>query len=155
VVAVCPVVDPAHTLERLEHGWALYRRYFVWKWRNSLREKQAAWPQLYDLAEVRSMSSLTDMTDHLARIYGGYPSLESYLRGYALVGDVLGDIGQPARIVTAVDDPLIPVADFDRIARPPALTLTRTKLGGHCGYYDASRGGTWIEREVYATLSRC
>ena len=44
IVAVCPVIDPEHTLLRLESGWALYRQYFVWKWRRSLRKKQAAWP---------------------------------------------------------------------------------------------------------------
>lgn len=153
VVAVCPVVDPEHTLVRLEGGWPLYRRYFVWKWHRSLRQKQAAWPRLYDLDEVQKMDSLTDMTEHLACRYGGYPSLQEYLRGYAVTGDVLASVHHPTRIITAADDPIIPVADFDRIARPPALTVTRTGLGGHCGYYDAGRGGTWIEREIYATLT--
>lgn len=153
VVAVCPVVDPEHTMKRLEAGRAMYRRYFVWKWHNSLRQKQAAWPQLYDLTEVQALGTLTEMTDHLVRRYGGYPSLAEYLRGYAIVGDALGDICHPTRIITAADDPIISVDDFERIARPAALRLTRTDLGGHCGYYDARRGSTWIEREVLATLS--
>jgi predicted alpha/beta-fold hydrolase len=153
VVAVCPVLDPEHTLVRLERGWPLYRKYFVWKWRRSLKLKQAAWPQIYDLGAVHALDNLTDMTDHLARTYGGYPSLEEYLRGYAIVGDALGSIVHPTRIILASDDPIIPAADLDRIANPPALTVTRTKFGGHCGYYDAQRGGTWIEREIYATLA--
>ena len=49
IVAICPVLDPAHTLARLENGWALYRRYFVWKWQRSLAMKQLAWPGVYDL----------------------------------------------------------------------------------------------------------
>jgi len=146
-------VDPGHTLARLEGGWPVYRRYFVWKWHNSLRLKQAAWPQLYDLAEVRAMNNLTEMTDHLARRYGGYPSLQEYLRGYAVTGDVLETVRHPTRIITAADDPIIPVEDFERIAHPPALSVSRTALGGHCGFYDGGRGGTWIEREIHATLS--
>lgn len=153
VVAVCPVVEPGHTLERLESGWPVYRRYFVWKWRRSLRQKQAAWPGLYDLTDVQALDTLTDMTDQLARRYGGYPSLAAYLQGYAVTGDALASIRHPTRIITAADDPIIPVQDFDRIARPPALRVTRTALGGHCGYYDAKPGGTWIEREIFATLS--
>ena len=153
VVAVCPVVDPEHTLTRLEVGCPVYRRYFVRKWHDSLRQKQAAWPEVYDLSEVRAMDNLTDMTGHLACRYGGYPSLADYLKGYAVAGDALATISHPTRIITAADDPIIPVLDFDRIARPPALTITRTALGGHCGYYDARRGGTWIEREICATLS--
>jgi predicted alpha/beta-fold hydrolase len=152
VVAVCPVLDPEHTLVKLESGWALYRKYFVWKWHRSLRKKQQAWPHLYDLAPVQQLDNLTDMTDHLVRQYGGYPSLPVYLRGYAIVGDVLGSIVHPTRIISAADDPIIPAEDLDRIARPAALRVTRTTFGGHCGYYDASRGSTWIEREVLATL---
>jgi predicted alpha/beta-fold hydrolase len=153
VVAVCPVVDPGHTLVRLERGRALYRGYFVWKWHRSLRQKQAAWPDLYDLTEIQALDNLTDMTDQLVRRYGGYPSLAEYLQGYAVTGDALATIRHPTRIITAADDPIIPVADFDRIARPAALEVTCTALGGHCGYYDARRGGTWIEREIHATLT--
>jgi hypothetical protein len=153
VVAVCPVLDPGHTLVQLENGWALYRKYFVWKWHRSLQKKQAAWPELYDLGAVQALDNLTDMTDHLVRTYGGYPSLQQYLQGYAIVGDALGSIVHPTRIIAAADDPIIPARDLDRIARPAALTVTRTSFGGHCGFYDARPGGTWIEREVYATLA--
>ena len=150
---MCPVLDPEHTLVRLESGWALYRKYFVWKWQRSLKKKQQAWPQLYDLGPVQALDNLTDMTDHLVRTYGGYPSLQQYLQGYAIIGDVLGSIAHPTRIISAADDPIIPAEDLDRIARPAALTVTRTSFGGHCGFYDARPGGTWIEREVYATLA--
>jgi uncharacterized protein len=153
VIAVCPVVDPAHTMRRLEEGSTVYRRYFVRKWHRSLKQKQAAWPGLYDLSELQALDTLTEMTDHLVRRYADYPSLEAYLRGYAVTGDVLATIRHPTRIITSADDPIIPAGDFERIARPPALTVTRTALGGHCGYYDARRGGTWIEREIHATLS--
>jgi len=93
----------AEYLERLEAGWPLYRRYFVWKWHRSLRQKQAAWPRHYDLSEVRAMDNLTDMTEHLVRRYGGYPSLEDYLQGYAITGDALAAIRHPTRIITAAD----------------------------------------------------
>ena len=153
VVAVSPVLDPAHTLVRLEQGWALYRRYFVWKWRRSLRKKQQAWPQLYDLRATIELDSLTDMTDHLVRVYGGYPSLAEYLHGYALVDDALAGIVHPTRIIAAADDPIIPAADLARLAQPDSLEVTCTALGGHCGFYDGS-SSTWIEREMLATLLR-
>jgi predicted alpha/beta-fold hydrolase len=153
VVAVCPVVDPERTLARLEQGWPLYRWYFVRKWRDSLRRKQEAWPELYDLRSVRALGNLTAMTDYLARTYGGFASLQDYLRGYSIVGDALASIVHSTRIIAADDDPIIAVGDLDRIARPRVLSVTRTEFGGHCGYYDARRGGTWIEREVLETLN--
>jgi predicted alpha/beta-fold hydrolase len=154
IVAVCPVLDPEHTMDRLERGWILYRRYFIWKWRRSLRKKQAAWPQLYDLGEALQLDSLTAMTEHLVRLFGDYPTMSDYLRGYALVDGALASLVHPTRIIAAADDPIIPAADLARIARPAALEVTCTALGGHCGYYEGGRGSTWIEREVYATLAR-
>jgi predicted alpha/beta-fold hydrolase len=152
IVAVCPVLDPVHTLERLENGWALYRRYFVWKWQRSLAKKQLAWPQAYDLRDVRRMTSLTRMTDHLARVYGGFPSLEAYLRGYGVVDSALAALAVPTRIIAAADDPIIPAEDLGRLAAPPALGILRTSRGGHCGFFDRRAGGGWLEREVLATL---
>lgn len=154
VVAVCPVLDPQHTMAQLERGWVVYRRYFLWKWRRSLRRKQEAWPGLYDLDEALRLGTLTAMTEHLVRLFGDFPTMQDYLRGYAVVGDALAGIVHPTRIISAADDPIIPVADLARIARPPALEVTCTNFGGHCGYYDGGRQGSWIEREVYATLIR-
>jgi hypothetical protein len=152
IVAVCPVLDPEHTLVQLERGFALYRRYFIWKWRRSLRLKQAAWPQLYDLGRALTLDTLTAMTEHLVCTYGGFPSLREYLHGYAIVGDVLATLESPARIISAADDPIIPVADLARLARPAPLRITPTARGGHCGFYEGGHGSTWLEREVLATL---
>lgn len=153
IVAVCPVLDPEHTLLRLEQGWALYREYFIWKWRRSLRRKQQAWPAVYaSLGDILSLDNLTDMTDRLAVHYGGFPSLQDYLRGYAVVGPVLERLalspGLQARIISAADDPIIPAADLERIARPSNLEVTVTSFGGHCGFYGGGHGSSWLEREV-------
>jgi len=152
IVAVCPVLDPVHTLARLEDGWALYRRYFVWKWQRSLARKELAWPGVYDLSEVRRMANLTRMTDHLARVYGGFPSLNAYLRGYAVVGSALASLAVPTRIIAAADDPIIPEGDLAQLAASSALEILRTGRGGHCGFFDGADGGGWLEREVFATL---
>lgn len=152
IVAVCPVLDPQRTLEVLETGWVVYRRYFVSKWRGSLRLKQAAWPDLYDFADVLQLETLTEMTEHLVCRYGGYPSLESYLRGYAIVGDVLGSLQAPTRIISAVDDPIIPAEDLDRLPRLPNLSISRVGFGGHCGFFGVGATADWLQREILSTL---
>jgi uncharacterized protein len=158
VVAVCPVLDPEHTLVALESGWVLYRRYFVWKWRRSLRKKQQAWPQVYEsLADILRLDNLTDMTEQLACRYGGYASLQEYLRGYAIVGNVLEPLddvpGLRARIIAANDDPIIPAVDLERLARPRALEITRTTCGGHCGFFAGGSGPAWLEQEILASFN--
>jgi hypothetical protein len=86
------------------------------------------------------------------RVYGGFPSLGEYLRGYAIVGEALATLVRPTRIIAAADDPIIPAADLARLARPAALEITCTARGGHCGFYEGGSGSTWLEREVLATL---
>jgi predicted alpha/beta-fold hydrolase len=152
IVAISPVLDPEHTLHRLELGWALYRRYFIRKWRRSLRKKQAAWTHVYDLSRALELESLTEMTEHLVCTYGGYASLTEYLHGYAIVGEALSSLAVPTRIIAAADDPIIPAVDLARLARPAKLEITFTALGGHCGYFEGGHGSTWLEREVLATL---
>jgi uncharacterized protein len=157
IVAVCPVIDPEHTLARLESGWALYREYFVWKWRRSLRKKRAAWPDVYhSLDDILELGNLTEMTHRLACGYGGFPSLPEYLRGYALVGRALEPLealrAARVRIIAANDDPIIPAADLERIARPPVLEITRARYGGHCGFYDGVTGPTWVERQILTSF---
>jgi predicted alpha/beta-fold hydrolase len=159
VVAVCPVLDPEHTLVRLERGLALYRNYFVWKWKRSLRKKQEAWPQAYgSLADILRLGNLTDMTDQLACRYGGYPSLQDYLRGYAIVDDALAALDDTpdlqARIIAANDDPIIPAADLERVARARSLAITRTSFGGHCGFFAGGTSPAWLEQEIRASFER-
>jgi predicted alpha/beta-fold hydrolase len=152
-VAVCPVLDPEHTLVALEHGYWLYRNYFVLKWRRSLLRKHAAWPDLYDLDELMVRRSLTDMTEQLVLRYTDFPDLQAYLRGYAIVVDVLAPLAVPARIISALDDPIIPARDLERLAPSRCLELTTTRQGGHCGYLENLSGETWADREILATLT--
>ena len=154
IVAVCPVIDPATTLAALERGPAMYRQYFLFKWRRSLRAKQLAWPDDYDFGELLADPSLTAMTEHMVMKYAGFLDLASYLQGYAITGDALATLEAPAHLITAGDDPMILAHDLDRLARPPSLQLTVTPHGGHCGFIDAFSGPSWIDRMIVQELLR-
>jgi hypothetical protein len=150
VVAVCPVLDPGHTLESLEHGLSLYRHYFIQAWRRSLRRKHAAWPGRYQFDDMLRMTSLTEMTAALVRRYTEFRDLQEYLNGYAIVDGALSALDVNSRVIASLDDPIIPATDLDRLPRLPKLTLTCTRLGGHCGYYDGRTG--WLERTICEDL---
>ena len=152
IVAVCPVLDPATTLAALEQGPAIYRHYFLFKWRRSLRLKQAAWPATYDFGDLLADPSLTAMTERMVLRYTDYPGLGDYLRGYAITGEALAPLAVPTELITSADDPMILQHDLDRLARPEALRVTLTPRGGHCGYMDALGGPSWIDRRILALL---
>lgn len=134
VVAISPVLEPAHTLRALEQGWPLYHRYFVHHWSRSLRRKQRHWPETYNFRELLRTRSLRLMTDALVREFTDFADSSCYLDGYSITGARLQTLGVPARILIADDDPMIPAADQARLAPTPCLRVTRTLKGGHCGF---------------------
>ncbi len=154
IVAVCPVLDPAVTLEALESGPALYHDYFLYKWRRSLRQKQDAWPGHYDFGDLVGARSLRSMTERMVLKYTEYPDLATYLAGYAVTGGLLESLQAPAWLITAADDPMIHARDLERLARPSSLEITVTPHGGHCGFMDGLRGPSWIDRRIAIELER-
>jgi uncharacterized protein len=154
IVAVCPVLEPAVTLDALERGPAIYHRHFLQKWRRSLHLKQEAWPGVYDFGEMIRDGSLRSMTARMVQKYTDFPDLASYLGGYAITGGVLESLDAPTEVVVSADDPMILAEDLARIAKPAALELTLTPRGGHCGFMDALNGPSWVDRRIAAALLR-
>jgi len=152
VIAVSPVLEPVATLAVLQRGMPGYEAYFVRKWLRSLRKKQAAWPDIYDFAPLARLRDLKLMTAELVRSYTDFPTLDHYLHGYAITGERLARLEVPSTILTSVDDPIIPASGLAQLARTPALSLTVTRYGGHCGFFDQLRGPTWLERRIMGLL---
>lgn len=153
VIAVCPVLKPHSTMNALDSGLWVYRRHFLNRWRYSLAEKATAFPHLYQFGDLRRFSTLTDTTAFFVEHYTEFDTLDQYLSGYAITGDVLANLTVPSRIILASDDPVIPVSDLENISMPEALRVTLADRGGHCGFVDAAFGPTWVDREIVADLS--
>ena len=135
VLAVCPVIDPASglfALERRAHG--LYQAYFLREWRKSLRVKQASFPQHVYFRPAELEQSLIDITESLVHRHTHFPSLQAYLQGYALTGSAMQLMTIPATILTARDDPMIPVKAFEELDLPANVELDIAPYGGHCSF---------------------
>jgi predicted alpha/beta-fold hydrolase len=152
VVAVSPVLDPVETLHAIEHGLSFYHKYFMRKWARSLIKKQAAWPSVYNFGDLLRLASLRRMTAEMVRKFTEFASLEEYLNGYAITGDKLANLAVPASVITSLDDPIIPARGLERLAKSPALSVTITRHGGHCGFFDQLAGPTWLERKIISDL---
>ncbi|MFZ9059666.1 MAG: YheT family hydrolase [Steroidobacteraceae bacterium] len=145
ILAVCPVLDPAVTLRCLEEGPAIYRHYFLRKWRRSLRAKQQAWPGDYDFRDLLGARSLTAMTATMVEAYTDFASLEAYLAGYALTGARLAGLQVESLLLTSSDDPLIPDAQLPAVSRTDGLEICLTRFGGHCGFLKDLSGPSWLD----------
>ena len=152
VVAISPVLEPAATLTAIEDGLQLYHRYFVRKWTASLRAKAAAWPRVYDFSDLHRFPGLRRMTAELVRRFTPFASLDAYLDGYAITAGRLASLRVPATLITALDDPIVPAADLERLDAGAALRLRVTRHGGHVGFLESLGGGTWAERATLEAL---
>jgi uncharacterized protein len=153
VVAVSPVLDPGETLVALEQSFPGYQLYFVRKWMRSLLKKQAVWPADYDFRELGRRADLRRMTAELVRRFTDFPTLDDYLNGYAITGGRLAGLAVPARIITSLDDPIIPAGSLERLAQVSSLQLTVTRYGGHCGFLESLSGPSWVERRIVAEFA--
>ncbi len=134
-LAICPIIDPAEGLFSLERkGRWFYNAYFMQKWRQSLRAKQAAFPQqqYFELSELKQ--SMRGLTEALVMRHTDFGSLEAYLDGYSVAGNALAQMQIPATILTARDDPVIPINAFEQLELPPNIELDISRYGGHCGF---------------------
>lgn len=151
VAAVCPVVDPAHTMQAMEAGMPLYMRYFERKWTSSLRRKFAAHPHP-DFDDSTLKLRMRELTAWLVERHTGFDSLDAYFDGYSIAGKRLLDLQVPAEILMAEDDPVIPVADFLDWELPSCARLELARHGGHCGFLlDARLDGYaehWVARRL-------
>jgi predicted alpha/beta-fold hydrolase len=134
-LAVCPIIDPGEGLFSLEETapW-FYQAYFMHKWRRSLKTKQAAFPnrEFFELAELKQ--SLRGLTEALVLRHTDFGSLQAYLDGYSVAGNALASMPIRATILTAEDDPVIPVSSFRDLQLPPNVELDISRHGGHCGF---------------------
>jgi predicted alpha/beta-fold hydrolase len=135
VLAVCPIVDPGEGLFSLEETapW-FYQAYFMRKWRHSLQTKQKAFPehQYFEMSELKQ--HLRGLTEAMVLRHTDFKSLQQYLDGYSVAGDIMQAMQIPATILTARDDPVISVSSFERLELPANVELDIAPFGGHCGF---------------------
>ena len=148
IAAVCPLIDPAKATARLEKGLPLYHHYFVQKWQRSLRKKLTLHPDLDNAAVLLRCRSLKAMHDHFVPRHTPYPTATAYFAAYTLSGSLLAPMTVPCRIIAADDDPITTVDDLAAIGQPPAISLLRTRHGGHCGFLKDWALHSWVDEEL-------
>jgi uncharacterized protein len=156
--AVCPSMDLAASADALHRPEnRLYEYYFLWKLRRRLREKAKFFPQHFQLARGRGVTSLRDFDDKVTAYYCGFAGAEDYY-ARSSASRVVDRIAVPTLILHAANDPFIRLTRETRarIASNPHILFHQTDDGGHCSFLAPPNGydGRWAEREVVDFLSR-
>lgn len=149
-VAICPAVNPATTMARIDTGWIGYKLFFVRKWHRLLRAKQRAYPMRYQFQQALQLRSVATLTDLFVAAYTEFDSTQDYFNAYTLTGETLAETR--ATIIYARDDPVIPAEDFARL--PQSLTLKALEFGGHCAFVDNLSRAAWTDRYLSQHFNR-
>lgn len=148
VVAVCPVLNPLHTMKYLSEGWFVYHQHFVKGWQRSLAKKLHHFPELGYGDIMPKLRTLKTMNDYFVPNHTAYDDTASYLLGYALIGDVLENLAIPCQLITSMDDPMIHAKDLAELAASEQLTIELTRYGGHCGYIENIKLESWVDKRI-------
>jgi len=152
VAAVAPAFDLkscADALGRREN--IIYQRHFVRGLKRRMRYKASLFPERYPIDGMRTIRSVRDFDQQITARFCGFEGADDYY-AQSSAGRVLAQIGIPALIVTAQDDPFVPFTSFAHPAmrENSNITLVATQNGGHCAFISRARGAArfWAEARV-------
>ena len=154
VASVCPVLDPALTMDNIQNGPAMYDWYFRRKWAVSLRRKRDLFPDLGNWDDAVLRLDIRELTRWLVEHHTSFGTLQAYFDGYSIAGERLAALQVPADILMAEDDPVIPFTSFGDWRLPAHARLQTARWGGHCGFLENWQGDGFSERWVAQHLAQ-
>jgi uncharacterized protein len=152
VAAVCPAMDLAASADALhEPANRIYEWYFLMQLYRRFRGKAKLFPDHFDPARLRGVSSLRLFDDRVTAYYCGFTGADDYY-ARAAAANVVDKIAVPALILHAANDPFIRIQaeTIQRIHNNPNITYIEAADGGHCAFLGEPDGydGHWAEREI-------
>jgi len=131
-IAVNPPIDLAACSDAISSGFnRVYDIRFVNNCRQDVRARGYG---------IRPWHTLREVDEIYTAPAGGFASADDYYARCS-AGPRLGTIERPAVILTAADDPFVPVSSFASV--PPNVQLHMEPVGGHMGYL--ARSGRWLD----------
>ena len=113
-----------------------------------MQKKQRLFPDLYDFAPAMNLKTIQAVTDVLIENYSDFDSSGQYFSEYSLLKDAIADLTVDTTIITAKDDPIIPVEDFYQLEINARTQLCIHDFGGHNGFIDGFFLKSWYEQQL-------
>ena len=153
VAAVSPVIELEACVRALERRQnVIYQWNFVRGLKARMRRKSRWHPDRYALEPLHAVRTVRQFDEVYTAPHFGFAGASDYYHRASAMR-VIDRIRVPALIITAEDDPFVPVTAF----RDPRLTgntnirLIVTRHGGHCGFIATARNGDdgyWAETQI-------
>lgn len=154
IAAISPTLELGVCIDAIERrsNWA-YQRNFVSALKQRVRRKAALYPSHYSTAPLAGVRTIRQFDEaYTARLWGFRDATDYYDRASSM--RVAHLIRVPTLIITAADDPFVPVEQFGdpAVTGNPHIRLVVTPRGGHGGFLARRTNGAgdryWAERAV-------
>jgi uncharacterized protein len=159
ICAVSPTLELGACMDLLERrDNRLYEWNFMRSLRQRMRRKARLFPGRYDVTGISKVRTIRAFDDRFTAPDAGYASAAEYYFKAASMR-VVDRIRVPTLIVSAEDDPFIPVSPLRdaSVAGNPHIRVVVTRYGGHCGFVEQARDGYdgyWAERAIVEFAER-
>jgi predicted alpha/beta-fold hydrolase len=153
VAAVSPVMELAACVGALERKRnAIYQWNFVRGLRARMRRKAQHYPGRFAVDRLAGVRTVRQFDEVFTAPHFGFRDASDYYHRASAMR-VIDRVRLPALVITAEDDPFVPVEPFRHpsITTNPHIQLLVTRHGGHCGFLtEAVNGddGYWAERQI-------
>lgn len=148
VAAVAPPIDLARCAELIvQPKNRFYNQHFVSELMMLVRDRQRYYPHLRDLRFPDRRLTLREFDEIYTAPQAGFRDADDYYHRAASLPHI-PNIAVPTLVLTARDDPFIPVEPFERLTPPPHVDVRILPCGGHLGFLglDGAGGFRWAER---------
>ena len=134
IVAISPMIDHEYSIDRMQSP--IFKKYYREKWQKTFRYKQENWPE-YKFDEVLQKETFTEMTASLMpAILPEFTNIKEYFDSYKITNTVTAKLKTAATLITAENDPVVPITTFKHLENDPHISLLVTKHGGHNGFIE-------------------
>lgn len=153
VCAVSPVIELATCVDALERRQNIaYEWNFVRGLKARMRRKARSHPGRFPIDRLGEVRTVRQFDDVFTAPHFGFDGASDYYHRASAMR-VIDRIRVPALVITAQDDPFVPIAPFrdPRVTVNPNIRLIVTRHGGHCGFVAAATGksdGYWAEDQI-------
>ena len=156
-VAVSPPIDLHRCSQNLRTGLArFYDNYFTWNLSRLIWKRRKLVSDLHDVPIRKLPKRLKAFDDLLTAPLNGFADATEYYT-MCSTAPLLDQICVPTLLLTAHDDPLVPVDMFEKAKLSPAIELVISKGGGHLGFISRSRAYSdrrWMDLQVVNWIKR-
>ena len=158
VAAVSPILEIGECVRALERrGNFMYQWNFVRNLKKYIRKKVALRPGSFDLEKLGLVGSVRAFDEYYTAPHFGFAGADDYYHRASAMR-VIERVSVPTLVITAEDDPFVPVGPFRRAAvtTNPNITLAVSRHGGHCGFIGPGTDeydGYWAERALVDFMS--